>query len=115
MSTKSEDHGEYEVVKTEDEWQQALSSEEYRVLREKGTEPAGSGEYDKFYPQVGEGYFSCKACGNPLYSAAAKFNSGCGWPAFDKCFENSVKIESLCKFNLSLMFIFVCCFLLTYA
>mmetsp|Transcript_47535 Transcript_47535/g.152321 ORF Transcript_47535/g.152321 Transcript_47535/m.152321 type:complete len:183 (-) Transcript_47535:63-611(-) len=60
----------------------------YKVLRGKGTEPARSGEYDKFYPKTG--YFVCKACKHPLYSAGAKFDSGCGWPAFDKCFENAL-------------------------
>lgn len=42
------------------------------MLREKGTEPARKGEYDKFYPKAG--HFVCRACGNPLYSAEAKFN-----------------------------------------
>lgn len=60
-----------------------LSPQEYEVIREKGTERAGSGEYDKMYPK--QGYFACRACSTPLYSAAAKFSSGCGWPAFDKC------------------------------
>mmetsp|Transcript_47531 Transcript_47531/g.152306 ORF Transcript_47531/g.152306 Transcript_47531/m.152306 type:complete len:138 (-) Transcript_47531:63-476(-) len=64
---------------------------EFTVLRMKGTEPPASGEYDKFYPE--KGYFVCKGCENPLYSAQSKFNSGCGWPAYDKCFEGSVAIE----------------------
>ncbi|EGD80339.1 SelR domain-containing protein [Salpingoeca rosetta] len=78
------------VKKTDQEWKSLLSREEYRILREKGTERAGSGEYDKFYPKKGEGHFACRGCGNPLYSAAAKFNSGCGWPAFDKCYKGAV-------------------------
>jgi peptide-methionine (R)-S-oxide reductase len=53
-------------------------------------EPKG-GEYDGFYPQPGEGYFACRGCAKPLYSAAAKFKSGCGWPAFDKCYAGSVE------------------------
>ena len=65
---------------------------QFYILREKGTEPARSGVYDKFYPAPGEGYFACSGCGSPLYSAAAKFDSGCGWPAFDKCFHGSVKV-----------------------
>ena len=75
---------------TDDEWRKKLSPEEYHVLREKGTERPFRGEYDGFYPKPGDGYFECRACGNPLYSAAAKFKSGCGWPAFDKCYTNSV-------------------------
>ena len=61
------------------------------MLREKATEPAGSGEYDGFYPKAGEGHFVCRGCKNPLYSAEAKFKSGCGWPAFDKCYKGGVK------------------------
>ncbi len=44
------------------------------------------------YPKAG--HFACRACGNPLYSAAAKFNSGCGWPAFDRCYADSVATET---------------------
>jgi peptide-methionine (R)-S-oxide reductase len=81
----------FPIKKSEEEWKQSLSPEEYNVLREKGTERPRTGEYDKYYPK--NGFFKCRACGNPLYSAAAKFNSGCGWPAFDKCFRNSIEIE----------------------
>eukprot|EP00300_Choanocystis_sp_HF-7_P041861 c8642_g1_i1.p1 GENE.c8642_g1_i1~~c8642_g1_i1.p1 ORF type:complete len:151 (+),score=19.52 c8642_g1_i1:52-453(+) len=76
------------VVKSEAEWRTELSPDEYRVIRQKGTERAHTGEYDKFYPS--QGHFVCRACLNPLYSAQAKFNSGCGWPAFDRCYEGSV-------------------------
>mmetsp|Transcript_36651 Transcript_36651/g.96761 ORF Transcript_36651/g.96761 Transcript_36651/m.96761 type:complete len:152 (-) Transcript_36651:795-1250(-) len=73
------------------DWKAKLSDKDYRVLRQKGTEPARSGEYDGFYPKPGEGHFVCKGCSNPLYSAAAKFKSGCGWPAFDRCYTGAVK------------------------
>ena len=79
------------VVRSEAEWKAELSDFEYKVLREKATEPAGSGEYDGFYPKAGEGHFVCRGCKNPLYSAEAKFKSGCGWPAFDKCYKGGVK------------------------
>ena len=79
------------ITKTDAEWKAELSDFEYKVLREKATEPAGSGEYDGFYPKAGEGHFVCRGCKNPLYSAEAKFKSGCGWPAFDKCYKDSVK------------------------
>lgn len=78
-------------TKTDKEWKAALSAEAFEVLRGKGTERAGTGEYNKFYPPAGEGYFACRGCGNALYSAAAKFDSGCGWPAFDKCYEGALK------------------------
>lgn len=76
------------VVKSDEEWRKVLSKEEYEVLREKGTERAGTGEYDKFAPK--EGHFACRGCGAALYSAESKFNSGCGWPAFDKCYDKAV-------------------------
>jgi peptide-methionine (R)-S-oxide reductase len=71
-------------------WKERLTPFEYTVLREKGTEPR-HGEYDSFYPKPGEGHFACRGCGKPLYSAESKFKSGCGWPAFDKCFKGSVE------------------------
>jgi peptide-methionine (R)-S-oxide reductase len=67
------------VVKTQEEWMRALSPEEYRVLREKGTEPPFSGKYNKFQDQ---GIFICAACDLPLFSSKAKFDSGTGWPSF---------------------------------
>ena len=56
------------------------TSEEKHIIENKGTERAGTGTYDKFYPT--EGYFACRRCGNPIYSFQSKFDSGCGWPAF---------------------------------
>ena len=53
-----------------DEWKRKLTAEEYKVLREKGTEEQGKGEYDRFYPT--KGYFTCRACGNPLFSAGVR-------------------------------------------
>eukprot|EP00242_Pyramimonas_sp_CCMP2087_P006230 CAMPEP_0198202934 /NCGR_PEP_ID=MMETSP1445-20131203/6156_1 /TAXON_ID=36898 /ORGANISM="Pyramimonas sp., Strain CCMP2087" /LENGTH=370 /DNA_ID=CAMNT_0043874089 /DNA_START=151 /DNA_END=1263 /DNA_ORIENTATION=- len=81
----------FPVRKTDEEWRLQLPTFAYQVLRLKGTEPAGAGEYDKFYPKTG--YFTCGGCDQPLYSAAAKFDSECGWPAFDKCFKDSIVIE----------------------
>lgn len=77
---------------SESDWRAALSTQEYNVLREKGTEYPGTGEYDRFYPS--EGHFVCAGCGNALYSAESKFKSGCGWPAFDKCYVGGVKTET---------------------
>ncbi|KAI9177059.1 hypothetical protein LWI28_010613 [Acer negundo] len=67
------------VQKTEDEWRTVLSPEQFRILRQKGTEYPGTGEYDKYYE---EGVYNCAGCGTPLYKSTTKFNSGCGWPAF---------------------------------
>ena len=68
---------------TEAEWKQRLTSEEYHVLRQKGTERAGTGEYNSFVAPPEGGVFVCRACNAPLYDYKSKFNSGCGWPAFD--------------------------------
>lgn len=76
---------------SENEWRDLLTPEEFHVLREKGTEYPGSGQYDGYYPK--EGHFVCKACGNALYSAESKFKSGCGWPAFDKCYKGSIETK----------------------
>lgn len=67
------------IQKSEDEWRAVLSPEQFRILRQKGTEYPGTGVYDKFYE---EGVYSCAGCGTPLYKSTTKFNSGCGWPAF---------------------------------
>jgi len=66
-------------TKPEAEWRAILSPEQFRILRQKGTEAAGTGEYDKHYQ---EGVYECGGCGTPLYKSATKFKSGCGWPAF---------------------------------
>lgn len=73
---------------SESQWKEILDPRAFHVLRQKGTEPAGSGEYDGFYPK--EGHFQCAGCSAPLYSAEAKFKSGCGWPAFDKCYKGAI-------------------------
>lgn len=74
------------VEKSEEEWRKELTPEQYRILRQRSTEPPGSHEYDQFYPETG--YFSCGACDLPLYSASSKFRSSCGWPVFDKCYHS---------------------------
>jgi len=66
-------------TKSEQEWRAVLSPEQFRILRQKGTEAPGTGEYDSFYES---GVYSCAGCGTPLYKSATKFKSGCGWPAF---------------------------------
>ena len=60
------------------DWKSILTEEEFFVCREKGTEPAFSGNYDKFYE---DGIYLCKCCKNQLFSSKEKFNSGSGWPS----------------------------------
>jgi peptide-methionine (R)-S-oxide reductase len=67
------------VQKTEQEWRAELSPEQYRILREKGTERPFSGEYDHVFEP---GTYVCAGCGAELFESAAKYDSGCGWPAF---------------------------------
>ncbi|MCF6169821.1 MAG: peptide-methionine (R)-S-oxide reductase MsrB [Bacteroidales bacterium] len=65
--------------KTDRQWQNELSVEEYRVLRQCGTEPAFSGKY---YKHKDKGTYHCAACGELLFSSETKFDSGSGWPSF---------------------------------
>ncbi len=67
------------VQKSEQEWRAALTPEQYRVLREKGTEAPFSGEYDHVFDR---GTYRCAGCGAELFASDAKYDSGCGWPAF---------------------------------
>tara|TARA_B100000767_G_scaffold229212_1_gene219837 strand:- start:70 stop:444 length:375 start_codon:yes stop_codon:yes gene_type:complete len=70
------------------DWKTILTKEEFFVCREKGTEPAFSGNYDKFY-EIGTYY--CKCCENELFDSSAKFDSGSGWPSF----TSSIKKENI--------------------
>ncbi len=72
----------------EDELKKKLTPEQYRVLREKGTEMPGSGKY---LHEKRQGTYNCAACGNPLFASDAKFDSGTGWPSFDTAFLGAVE------------------------
>jgi peptide-methionine (R)-S-oxide reductase len=69
------------VKKTEDQWKQQLSDEQYRITRQAGTEPAFTGKY---YNNKDEGVYRCICCGEPLFVSAEKYDSGSGWPSFYK-------------------------------
>ncbi|MGB7784465.1 MAG: peptide-methionine (R)-S-oxide reductase MsrB [Salinimicrobium sp.] len=76
---------EYPVSKTEAEWKADLSPAEFQVLRKKGTERAFTSDLLKIKEP---GTFVCAACGNPIYTTEHKFNSGTGWPSFDRATYN---------------------------
>jgi len=67
------------IEKTEEQWRQELTPEQYRILREKGTEAPFSGDYDHAFEP---GTYRCAGCGAELFSSETKYDSGCGWPAF---------------------------------
>jgi peptide-methionine (R)-S-oxide reductase len=69
------------LILTDEQWRARLSPEEYRVLRRRGTEPAGSG---CFLGTKDPGTYVCAACGNPLFNSGEKFESGTGWPSFTR-------------------------------
>ena len=77
----------FTVVKTEAEWKTVLDRQEFNILREAGTEPPFSSPLNKNYA---EGTYVCAACATPLFKSAHKFDSGTGWPSFDREIEGNV-------------------------
>ncbi|MEK7158763.1 MAG: peptide-methionine (R)-S-oxide reductase MsrB, partial [Patescibacteria group bacterium] len=78
--------------KSEDEWRNELTPEQYAVLREKSTEAPFSGEYSD---NKARGSYDCAACGNALFSSESKFDSGSGWPSYDRpAAENAVETQA---------------------
>ena len=67
------------LKKTDEEWRRELTPEQYRILREKGTERAFTGEY---WDEKQQGVYRCAACGTELFSSNTKYESGSGWPSF---------------------------------
>ncbi|MDJ0660453.1 MAG: peptide-methionine (R)-S-oxide reductase MsrB [Crocosphaera sp.] len=78
----------FEVNKSEQEWKQALTPEQFNVLRKHGTERAGTSPLDKEY---GEGIYKCAGCGQPLFKSDTKYNSGTGWPSFYQPIEGAIE------------------------
>jgi peptide-methionine (R)-S-oxide reductase len=92
------------IIKSDDEWKQQLTTEQYLVTRKKITEPPFTGKY---YNYKGDGTYYCISCDNPLFSSEAKFSSGTGWasyyiPISEDSVElvpddDGVRVEALCK------------------
>ena len=79
------------IDKSDAEWRKQLTPEQYRVMREKGTERPFTGEYEK---SKEKGMYVCAGCGNPLFSSDTKYESGSGWPSFyQPLTEESVRTE----------------------
>ncbi len=78
----------FEVTKTDQEWKEILTPEQFNVLRKHGTERAGTSPLDK---QYGEGIYECAGCGQPLFTSETKYNSGTGWPSFYQPIEGAIE------------------------
>ena len=76
--------------KTEEEWKQELTPDQYHILRERGTEPPFTGAY---VHSKENGLYTCGACGNVLFSSETKFDSGSGWPSFDDVLPGSIELR----------------------
>ncbi|BAY89528.1 methionine-R-sulfoxide reductase [Tolypothrix sp. PCC 7601] len=80
-------NNEFEIAKTEEEWRTTLTPEQFRVLRQHGTERAGTSPLDK---QYAAGEYLCAGCDLPLFTSETKFNSGTGWPSFYNPIEGAI-------------------------
>ncbi|MGC6430558.1 MAG: peptide-methionine (R)-S-oxide reductase MsrB [Jejuia sp.] len=88
---KKEEQKTYKVTKTEEEWKQQLTDMEYYVLRKAGTERAFTSPLNKNYK---EGVYHCKGCDTPLFKSEHKFDSGTGWPSFDREINGNVAFST---------------------
>jgi len=74
------------IQRSDEEWRQQLSEEQYRVTRQAGTERPFSGEFEEHWE---DGHYACVCCGHTLFDSASKFNAGCGWPSFSSELEEA--------------------------
>ncbi len=79
--SETANEGAPKVAKSEGDWRRELTPEQYHVTREKGTEPAFTGQY---WNNKHQGVYRCVCCGTPLFDSTAKFDSGTGWPSFSQ-------------------------------
>jgi peptide-methionine (R)-S-oxide reductase len=77
----------YKINKTEDDWRKELSEEQFRILRQKGTERPHTGVYNLHFEK---GIYTCAGCNQKLFESESKFDGHCGWPSFDKSIKGTV-------------------------
>lgn len=87
---KKEENKKYAVVKSEEQWKKILTDKEYYVLREAGTERAFTSPLNN---NKKEGTYVCAACKTPLYQSKHKYDSGSGWPSFDRAIKGNVELD----------------------
>lgn len=87
LSMFAQNYKTLKIKKTDIEWKTQLSNIEYNVLRKSETERAFSGTYDKFYKK---GIYLCKGCNTPLFKSEHKYDSGSGWPSFDRPIKKNI-------------------------
>ena len=78
----------FKINKSDKEWRDQLTDEEYRILRDKGTERPHTGEYNLNFE---EGIYKCAGCNQQLFESSSKFDAHCGWPSFDEAIKGTVK------------------------
>ncbi len=83
--------------KPDDYWKEKLSPEQYKVLRQKGTEAPFTGKFNNNFET---GMYECAACGQELFSSDTKFHSDCGWPSFDRSLEGNVEFKDDWSFGM---------------
>lgn len=79
-----------EINKTEEQWKSELTTEQFYVIRQKGTDRPYTGKYDQHWEA---GTYECAACGNELFTSDTKFDAGCGWPSFYEALDKTKIIE----------------------
>jgi peptide-methionine (R)-S-oxide reductase len=90
LDTMATTNEQFTVTKTDAEWREQLTPEQFRVLRQHGTERAGSSPLDKVYEP---GTYNCSGCNTPLFTSDTKFNSGTGWPSFFNPVEGAISLH----------------------
>lgn len=87
IATEFKKNTEFEITKSEKEWRRILTPQQFKVLRQEGTEAPRSSPLDHEY---GRGLYTCAGCDLPLFTSETKFNSGTGWPSFYQPIQNAV-------------------------